>query len=102
MVEHTVEVYKSDNRVKRNSKSVQRGKNKIGLRFIDKIDFDNTWSLGKIQEYIQKTYPRQKKFMTYVHETYVTRVNLMSGKEFKERYDTPIFCSPAFESYWSM
>ena len=40
--------------------------------------------------------------MTYVHETYVTRVNLMSGKEFKERYDTPIFCSPAFESYWSM
>ena len=31
MVEHTVEVYKSDNRVKRNSKSVQRGKNKINL-----------------------------------------------------------------------
>ena len=67
MVEHTVEVYKIDGRV---------SKSKGGKRFIDKIDFDNTWSLGKIQEYIQKTYPRQKKFITYVHETYVTRVNL--------------------------
>ena len=93
MVEHTVEVYKIDGRV---------SKSKGGKRFIDKIDFDNTWSLGKIQEYIQKTYPRQKKFITYVHETYVTRVNLMNGKPFKERYDTPYFCSPSSETYWSM
>ena len=32
----------------------------------------------------------------------VTRVNLMSGKEYKERRDTPSYLSPASESYWSM
>tara|TARA_Y100000592_G_scaffold100041_1_gene178349 strand:+ start:784 stop:1065 length:282 start_codon:yes stop_codon:yes gene_type:complete len=93
MVEHTVEIYKIDGRI---------SKRKGGRRFIEKIDFDNTWSLGKIQEHVEKKYPKKEKFISYVHETYVTRVNLMSGKEFKERYDTPIYCSPAFESYWSM
>lgn len=32
----------------------------------------------------------------------VERENLMSGKKFVERADTPTYCSPAFESYWSM
>ena len=32
----------------------------------------------------------------------VERVNLMSGKKYMERRDTPIFCSPSSESYWSM
>lgn len=35
-------------------------------------------------------------------EKQVTRTNLMSGKEFQEPVNTPIFCSPAFESYYSM
>ena len=35
-------------------------------------------------------------------EKEVTRVNLMSKKEFKERINTPHYCSPASESYWSM
>jgi hypothetical protein len=35
-------------------------------------------------------------------ETYVTKTNLMGGKEFTERYDTPHYCSPSSESYWSM
>jgi len=35
-------------------------------------------------------------------EKMVTRVNLMSKKEFEERANTPIYCSPAYESYWSM
>jgi hypothetical protein len=26
----------------------------------------------------------------------------MGGAEFKERYDTPYYCSPSSESYWSM
>ena len=42
------------------------------------------------------------KFRIELHETYVTRVNLMTGKEFTEHFETPIYCSPAFESYWSM
>lgn len=35
-------------------------------------------------------------------EKMVTRINLMSKKEFEERANTPIYCSPAYESYWSM
>jgi hypothetical protein len=41
-------------------------------------------------------------FLVLVHETFVTKTNLMGGKEFTERYDTPHYCSPASESYWSM
>jgi hypothetical protein len=32
----------------------------------------------------------------------VERTNLMSGKKFQEDVNTPYFCSPASESYWSM
>lgn len=35
-------------------------------------------------------------------EKMVTRVNLMSRKEYEERANTPRYCSPASESYWSM
>ena len=45
---------------------------------------------------------RKLGFVVYVYETYVTRKNFMNGVEFKERYDTPSYCSPSSESYWSM
>lgn len=32
----------------------------------------------------------------------VERVNLMSGKKYMEAEDTPLCCSPASETYWSM
>ena len=32
----------------------------------------------------------------------VERVNLMTGKKYQERLNTPVFCSPASESYYSM
>lgn len=32
----------------------------------------------------------------------VTKVNLMSGKEYQESSDTPGYCSPSSEAYWSM
>lgn len=35
-------------------------------------------------------------------EKMVTRTNLMSGKEFQESANTPYYCSPASETYWSM
>jgi hypothetical protein len=35
-------------------------------------------------------------------EQMVKRVNLMSGKEYYESVNTPNYCSPASESYWSM
>lgn len=36
-----------------------------------------------------------------VQPAYVVRRNLVSGLEFWESHDTPNFCSPASESYWS-
>jgi hypothetical protein len=35
-------------------------------------------------------------------EKTVVRKNLMSGKEFTESVNTPHYCSPSSESYWSM
>jgi len=32
----------------------------------------------------------------------VTRKNLMSGTEYQEDVNTPLCCSPASETYWSM
>ena len=32
----------------------------------------------------------------------VTRKNLMTGKEYQEPSNTPNYCSPASEAYWSM
>ena len=53
----------------------------------------------------EKTVAEQKRklgFVVKVFETFVTRKNLLTGKEYLERYDTPSFCSPSSESYWSM
>ena len=97
----TIEVYKRDKRISNKSESVRYGKNKPGLRFVLKQDY-----VGKTREELEtlcKTgYPESKKFVTEIHETYVTRKNIMSGKEYQERYDTPYYCSPSSESYWSM
>jgi hypothetical protein len=35
-------------------------------------------------------------------EKTVTKRNLMSGEEFQERANTPHYCSPSSETYWSM
>ena len=35
-------------------------------------------------------------------EQTVERTNMMSGKTFRESVNTPYYCSPASESYWSM
>lgn len=43
----------------------------------------------------QKTY-------TETIEAQVKRVNMMSGKEYYESVNTPSYCSPSSESYWSM
>ena len=84
---YTVEIYKADRRVTE------------GRRLVEKRDFDPV-----THDYIQTVVEDKIKqgFLVLVHETYVTKKNLMGGKEFTERYDTPYFCSPASESYWSM
>jgi hypothetical protein len=97
----TVEVYKKDKRIKSRSKTVRWGNNKPGLRFVLRQDYEGK-SKKEIEEICKSDYPEYKEFITEIHETYVTRKNLMSGTEYQERYDLPSYCSPSSESYWSM
>lgn len=87
MKEYTLEIFKSDRRTKE------------GRRLVAKQDFELV-----TKDYINAVADGKRKlgFIVEVFETYVTRTNKMSGKEFQERYDTPYFCSPSSESYWSM
>jgi hypothetical protein len=84
---YTLEVYKKDRRIK------------AGRRLVEKKDF-----CPVTQDYIQTVVSDKtaQGFIVELHETFVTRTNLMGGAEYQERYDTPRFCSPSSESYWSM
>ena len=86
---YTVEIYKKDKRVK------------SGERLYSKTDYD-TDNLSMLEHTVKHTWRASQGFRYAIHETYVTKKNLMGGGEFKERYDTPYYCSPASESYWSM
>lgn len=96
LTEYSIEIYKADKRIKKNDRY---GKNKVGLRFIEVIDFapSTQWFIESIANA-----KRKLGFIVEIHQTYKTEVNMMNGKEFKERYDTPSYCSPSSESYWSM
>lgn len=86
---YTVEVYKKDRRIK------------SGERLDRKVDH-STRDRAAIAEVYAARYPESKGYRFEIHETYVLRKNLMSGAEFRERYDTPYYCSPSSETYWSM
>jgi hypothetical protein len=86
---YTVELYKADRR------------KKSGERLVQKTDH-STHSKTVLAEVYDKEYPASRGYRYEIHETMVKRVNLMGGAEFMERYDTPYFCSPSSESYWSM
>ena len=84
---YTLEVYKADRRIKG------------GYRLVEKPDFEPV-----TRDYIETVAEAKQEqgFIVKIFETFVTKTNLIGGKEFTERYDTPHFCSPASESYWSM
>lgn len=84
-LEWTVETYKIDKRTK------------DGVRLVTKQDYE-----GVTYAQLERMHPRRPRYIVKIVETYVTKKNLMGGAEFRERYDTPYFCSPASESYWSM
>ena len=88
-MELTVEVYKKDRRVK------------AGERLVGK--FDHKMARAEELKHLYETsYLARDGYRFVIQETYVTRRNMMSGVEFSERYDTPYYCSPSSESYWSM
>jgi hypothetical protein len=96
LVEYTIELYKADKRIKRDERY---GKNKAGLRFVEVLDYAP--STSDFIEQIAKDF-REAGFVAKVFETYITKKNTMNGAEFNERYDTPYYCSPSSETYWSM
>ena len=87
LTEYTLEIYKTDRRTKE------------GRRLVVKQDF-----APSTRDYIETVVEQKRKlgFIVELFETYVTRKNLMGGKEYQERYDTPRYCSPSSECYWSM
>jgi hypothetical protein len=87
LTEYTLEIYKSDKRTKE------------GRRLIAKQEFAPV-----TKDYIEIVAEQKRKLglSVEVFETWITKKNMLSGKEFKEKYDTPYYCSPASESYWSM
>ena len=44
----------------------------------------------------------EREYFTEEVEMWVERTNMMSGKKYLERYNTPVYMSPSCESYWSM
>ena len=87
LTEYTLEIYKTDKRTK------------TGTLLVDVKDFEavtEAYIDTVVNDYASNGYI-VKKF-----QTYVTKTNLIGGKTFTERYDTPSFCSPSSESYWSM
>jgi hypothetical protein len=87
MKEYTLELYKADRRTKE------------GRRLVAVQDFAES-----TVDYIEVVAEQKRRlgFIVEVFETWVTRKNMMGGREYKERYDTPNYCSPSSEAYWSM
>lgn len=89
--DYTLEIYVTDKRTKK------------GERLYGKYEYPNKhsqWMQEEMRDLAAGLYP-SPKYRMELHETYVTRTNLMTGKEFKERYDVPWTCSAASETYWS-
>lgn len=85
---YTVEIYKRDRR------------SKSGERLVLKQDYA-TDNLSVLEHSVKHTWLKSQGYRYEIHETWVTRRNLMTGVEFQERYDVPWTCSPASETYWS-
>jgi hypothetical protein len=86
---YTVEIYKKDARTKK------------GERMVSKTDYDSD-NLSMLEHTVKHTWRASQGYRYEIHVTMVEKTNMMGGGKFLERYDTPHFCSPASESYWSM
>ena len=86
---YTVEIYKADRR------------KKSGERLVLKQDYD-TDNLSMLEHTVKNTWLKRDGFRYEIHKTYVTSRNVLTGKDFQERYDTPYYCSPRSETFWSM
>ena len=83
---YTVIVYKQDKRTK------------SGERQVHYKDYD-TDNLSMLEHTVKHTWLGHRY---EIHKTFVERTNLMGGATYTERFDTPRYCSPSSEAYWSM
>jgi hypothetical protein len=67
-----------------------------------KFGWQGRWWEGEMPDGKGNVYVKEHADAHFEYPTMVKRINLMSGKEYWEAEDTPIYCSPASESYWSM
>jgi hypothetical protein len=86
---YTVIVYKADKRMK------------SGERQVLYKDYD-TDNLSMLEHTVKHTWLASAGFRYEIHKTMVERVNMMGGAKYMERFDTPRYCSPSSEAYWSM
>ena len=80
-VSYTVEVFKTDKRTKAGKRLVKTFERK-GPRKGMKEELTHLY---------QTSWFAKHGYSFVIHETYVTRKNMMTGKEYEERYDTPYF-----------
>ena len=83
---YTVEIYRADLRTKKGEKLV----------FKQDLEQDR----DTVERMAKNSCKKNERYE--IHETFVTKKNMMNGQEFEERYDTPYYCSPSSETYWSM
>jgi hypothetical protein len=86
---YTVIVFKADKR------------KKTGEREVLYKDYD-TDNLSMLEHTVKHTWRSSQGFRYEIHQTMVERTNMMGGGKYQERFDTPNYCSPSSESYWSM
>ena len=90
--DYTIKIFKFDKRCKDGTKFVGR------YQYSDKT-FENMEA--EIKDLTSKLYPASK-FCFELHETWIVRKNFMTGKEYKEHFETAHCCSPSNETFWSM
>lgn len=74
---------------------------KSGEREVLRQDYD-TDNLSMLEHTVKHTWRVSQGFRYEIHKTFVERTNLMGGRTYTERFDTPRYCSPSSEAYWSM
>ena len=84
----TVEVYKKDKRTRKGEKLVSK----------EDIELNSVLTRKLLSEQVESYIDSNCRFE--IHDTYVEKTNIMSRKNFWERYDTPYYCSPSSETYW--
>lgn len=89
-MEYTVKIFKIDRRCKAGKK----------LFIVNDIEANDDDEAEILINAMQEDYPEDKYNITFAPK-YITVTNLMSGQEVQIAADTPWYCRPDSESYWS-